>query len=177
LEHEAELIRKQGLRPFSGELFDDRIDAALQHGHLTTAEHGQLRASHMVAGGETHSRGDRLGKVCLLVGTDSLEDDGLHPLMTSWGGEGIYFAAGTVDMRSRLRQLGTPTVVVAAVPVLPTWWEMPIRPGTAHLLLGRWRNLSNARGSLQYRTAVSAENILEVWQPGHPEYDRHPLPR
>ena len=61
LVHEVDGIRRHGLRVFSRELFEDRINAAYAHGHLTGAERDELQSAHMFAVGEDSARGDRAG--------------------------------------------------------------------------------------------------------------------
>lgn len=143
LDHERDMITKQGLRVFSRELFDERIRAAYAHAEISAAEHQQLLNAHMYATGEQHTRGHREGKVCLVLSDHAFDDSpsGLRPLLGTWGGEGIYYSMRGIPMEAFLRRLGRPTIVVASVPVLPSEASQPSFPDLARVLVGAVRGL------------------------------------
>lgn len=174
LAHEAQSIRLHGIRVFSRDLFDERITAAAWHGAMADADRDALLRGHMYGRGEAHSRGHRAGQVCLVIGRSVFDHDpdGVHPLLSNWGGEGIYFSSGTARLEPLLKTLGTPTVVVTAVPMLAGHRMMRWFPPLCHLLLATWRR-APGHADLHYSAPVPPDAVADLWQPGHPEYDRH----
>lgn len=158
LPHEFDWIRAAGLRLFSRELFDERIDAAMDHGYFGPATADVLKRSSIPAA-EAGKRGDR-DFVCLTIGPVAEESPGaVERLIGTWGGEGIYFATGAKPYLSLLRALGRPTAVVARVsPVgrsaLRFW------PPVEQLMLGRFRNLPDSFGDVFSREAIPAGDIV-----------------
>lgn len=61
LAHEVDGIRREGLRAFSRQLFEDRINTPYAHGHLTRSERDDLQVPHIFATGEATKRGNRNG--------------------------------------------------------------------------------------------------------------------
>lgn len=174
LAHEAQAIRQQGIRVFARDLFDERITAAASHGAITDADRDALLRGHMYGCGEAHSRGQRAGQVCLVTGRSVFDHDpdAVRPLLSSWGGEGIYFSSGTARLEPLLRTLGTPTVVVTALPMLTDHRSMRWFPPLSHRLLATWRRVPG-HADLHYSAPVPPDAVVDLWKPGHPEYDRH----
>jgi hypothetical protein len=176
LSHEVDGIRLGGLQVFSRELFDDRIDQAYGAEHLTTPQWQRLRNAHMYAVGEEHARGRREGQVCLTLRSVAF-DHGANSLLSNWGGEGLYFSTGATGLEALLGQLGQPSIVVVAVDVRPTWQQQPIFPTIGRTLLGAWRGLRDG-ADLFHPAPIPGSDVLDIWQPGRPEYDAIPrLPR
>lgn len=176
LPHEVDGIRLGGLNVFSRELFDNRIDEAYGADHLTTPQWRRLRNAHMYAVGEEHARGRREGQVCLTLRSAAF-DHGADSLLSNWGGEGLYFSTGAAGLEPLLRQLGQPSIVVVAVDVRPTWQQQPIFPTIGRTLLGAWRGLRDG-ADLFHPAPIPGSDVLDIWQPGRPEYDAIPtLPR
>lgn len=170
LPHEADAIRTQGLRILDERLVTDRLDAAHHHGHLTDAERRALLA------GKTLSD-NRVSKVLLFLSAASFTHDahGLNPLLTNWGGEGIYWQHIHRDnpLRTKLRSFGTPTIVVATLN-LTTADKVLIFPGVIHALVGTALGLSSIGGSIHYYAPVPPAHIERLIQPGDPNYPQHP---
>jgi hypothetical protein len=167
LPHEVDGIRSDGLRVFSRQLVDNRIDAAHAHGHLTGVEADELRAAHMFAVGEDTDRGNRSGLwVTLRMASLGL---GGWPLMSHWGGEGINFSSGATHLGPLLRRLGRPTIVVVAVPVASSWRQQGCYPSLDRLFLGSWRGLAGG-SDLHVAHPIPGTNILEIWQSGDSAY-------
>jgi hypothetical protein len=175
LPHEADDIRSAGLRVFSRELFDNRIDAAHAARAIDAAQHSQLRAAHMFAVGEDKRRGKRSG-VALTLCRSSF-DHGAWRLLAHWGGEGLYFSSGATEFQPLLRTLGRPAIVRVVVPVQPSWKDQPCWPTLDRTLLGAWRRTRDG-ADLFHPSAIPGQNVLSIWQPGDPEYDAIPdLPK
>jgi hypothetical protein len=174
LDHEVELIRQQGLRQLSAELVRERIDAAYEQGALTETERVGFHESHVFARGH---QAHREGQVCLVLGRQILEEvHGVSPLLSTWGGEGIYMAAP--ELRTRLEQLGRPAIVVTQIDLSSDHRTHLTFPSLSKLFVGAVLDTEGRGADVFYRAAVPPEDVLEIWQPGHPEYDRNEgLPR
>lgn len=168
LAHEVDGIRRDGLRVFSRQLFEERIEAAHAHGHLTRSERDELQAAHMFAIGEDTRRGNRAGLWTTLRLT-SLDQGGWN-LMSNWGGEGIYFSSGAEHLAPLLQRLGQPAIVVAAVEVAPSWREQGCYPSLDRVFLGAWRGLAGG-ADLHVAHPILAVDILDIWRPGDDAYD------
>jgi hypothetical protein len=172
LDHEVEMIRKQGLRPLTTHLLEDRTNAAFDHSVFTADERDQLLNSTVFALGEAKYR---KGQVNLFLGTHVLRDSvqQIAPLLRTWGGEGIYWGAG--DLRSRLREVGTPTIVVAGIDLSPGWRIHRTTPGLHKVFIGCLLNLADVSASVDYTQPVPPQHVPGIWQPGIPEYDSFEL--
>lgn len=175
LDHEMPAVREQGLRVFGRELFDDRVATAAGHRAFGEHERVALLRGHMYGCGEARSRRRREGQVCLVIGRSVFDHDPdrVSPLLSSWGGEGIYFSSGVTGLQPLLRSLGTPTVVVTALPLQRDRRRMRWFPPLPRLFLAIVRGLP-ASGDLFHSGPVPADAIVDLWQPGHADYDRHP---
>ena len=175
LDHEVDGIRADGLQPFSRHLFDHKIQAAQDAGAITASERDALLRGHMYGCGDLPRRGAREGQVWLVAGGRDFDRDAeaFEELLLHWGGEGIYFATGAMSMKPWLQTLGKPTIVVVALPFTAvgrrhSWWG-PL----ANLLLAAHRAIP-AHGDVICWSPVPADRVVDLWQPGHPSYDRHP---
>jgi hypothetical protein len=178
LDHERTMIKSVGLRMHGRDLFNDKIIAAFDQGFIDAGQRDALLAGHMCAGSEPRWRGKREDQVCVILGRAVFDNEphAVRELLSSWGGEGIYFAAGTRDMKPVLKRLGVPTIVVLAIPVAPSSRQQQCWPGLAKALVGTFFGM-RSHADLYHPSPVLAHNILAIWQPGDAEYDRHvPLP-
>lgn len=174
LPHEAEDIRRDGLRLLDQDLTVSRIQQAEQHGHLSPEQAEELLANTVFA---RHDTRGRLGQICAVVGRNGFNHDisGVWPLLNTWGGEAIYWAHDRKPSEIYLRQLGTPSIVVISLDL-----EQPSAdrrhsffPDLEKAFVGRVLNLDGVGSSAHYRAPVSPEHVLDIWQPGSDEYDRH----
>lgn len=46
-------------------------------------------------------------------------------------------------------------------------------PSLHKAFVGRLLNLEDQGASVHYRSAVPSDQVVAIWQPGDPEYDRH----
>lgn len=108
--------------------------------------------------------------MCAILGRSTLDVEarGCSPLLATWGGEAIY--RGTAFGSSVLREIGTPTVVVCGLDLSneDVAWVFSLGRPFVEKLRGQ-----EPCAEISYRRDVPAEDVLDVWQPGHPEYDRH----
>jgi hypothetical protein len=176
LDHERDMISFQGLCVFGRTLFENRINAALDQGALSATEHQALLGAHMYAVGEEHKRGLREGQVCLILGRSLLANHvhAVSPLLSTWGGEGIYFSSGATELRPLLTSLGRPTIIRVAIQVHADNRAQRCSPGLSNLLVGRYRRLKDVHGDVFHRASIPPHNVLEIWQPGDAAYDAFP---
>jgi hypothetical protein len=169
LEHEGDDVRERGLRLLTRELVNSRIARAVEVGAVPPAD-GGLRTNSVYA--LRHTAG-RDGQVCFVVGRAVFDKDpsGCEPLLSRWGGEAIYWAL--FDEPDAPRQ-GRPSIVLARIDVADVFHTAPGLTATfvgAVLALDVWADV-------HVQVTVPPEDILRVWRPGDPQYDRHPeLPR
>jgi hypothetical protein len=175
LPHEVEDVRHGGLRAFSRELFDDRIDAAVHAGALGPADSVALHKAHMFATGEHNKRGKR-GGVCLTLRQASF-DHGAWNLLAHWGGEGLYASSGAKRLQDLLRTLGSPAIVRVAVSIKVTAMDQRCWPTLDQTLLGSWRGMREG-AALFHPDPLPGSDVLDVWHPGDTGYDSFPnLPK
>ncbi|MGQ0507561.1 MAG: hypothetical protein ACT4TC_19840 [Myxococcaceae bacterium] len=168
------MIREQGLRRLTETLIRERIERARDAGAVASSEAEALLRSHVFARGlQAH----RENQVCFTLSRTIFDHDprGCEPLLSIWGGEGIYFACGA-DWEPRLRQLGTPTIVSAALDI--TGVPTKFYPSLLRNFAARTLGLEDIGADVFYGGDVPAVRILDFFQPGRPEYDRYVgLPR
>lgn len=177
LHHEGSMIRAQGLRMLSEDLVVGRIQQAHELGHLSPEERNHLLSGHVFVEGREHGRA---GHASLFISRTPLDRmlHGVWPLLTTWGGEGIYMAQGGHSMRDKLRALGVPTVVVVDVDLGPDPAVHGIYPELWKLFAARLLGRQPLSADLLYKASVPPEGVVALWKPGDPEYDKHKrLPR
>lgn len=171
LEHEIPEIRSRGLRRLSRDLVNDRISGAHARGLLSDRERDRCRARNVYA---INNVTGREGQVCLVFGRRTLDEEahGLSPLLGGWGGEAMNGWPGP-DEDPLLQRLGKPSIVAAAVDLEAGERRSFTAPGLANVFLGTKLGLRDAGGEVHTFVDIPAEDIIDIWQPGHPEYDRH----
>ncbi len=174
LDEEAAAIRRQGLVRLSEELVASRIRSACAAGHLTAAERDTLTSGSVFASGNAAGRP---GQVCAVVGRTIFDDDpgAVDTLLGLWGGEAIYWAHEDTALAARLRAMGKPSVVVVNLRPAGTSRAPFFAPSPAKLFVGHLLQLPVTYGDVHCYGPVTQEDIVDVWQPGHRDYDRHDL--
>jgi hypothetical protein len=140
--------------------------------------HQHLSRTHVFH--EPGGADDRRGQVCFVLsrGLFDYNPGGFGYLLTEWGGELITMSGGGSSVRPRLREIGAPSIVVVALDLSHRWRVHASYPSLEKLFIGKRLGLEDAGSDVHYRAAVTGESILDIWQPGDPEYDRHSgLPR
>jgi hypothetical protein len=176
LPHEFELIRTEGLLPFSRELFARRILLAVHHRYLNEVSASSLTSTSMYGTDEV-LRGyfrsqvpNREGRVHACVGLAKLDDPSSFELLQGkWGGEGIYFAKDR-KLDQHRPQLGTPVLIELALRLDDTNRKLHFRPSLSSVLSGSEGERS---GDVQIDGAVGADEIVRILAPGEADYDRH----
>ena len=177
LDHEREAIRSSGLHRVSEQLTTHRIESAFGSGGLTAAQRKHALVTNIYATGDP-TRLYRDGQICFVVGQSIFDEEphGCVPLLSTWGGEatrGGPSQDGTV-------RCGTPTIIAARISMDSGGRAYPMFPSLGELLVARCLGLAYRRqADYFHRTSdVPAADVLDMWQPGDPDYDRHErLPR
>lgn len=169
LDHERNDVLARGLLPATDELRARKLQAAAEEGHLSHELLAMLERHNVL----DRQRPNRENLICAVTTRAGLDDDfGVAPLMELWGGELVNMDVPR-DERRPLRDLGTPSIVALDVPARfhPAWgWA----PAAAKLLVGTVFEIEDLGGNVHIRTGGHATPVAAVWQPGHPEYDKHP---
>jgi len=173
LPHEAEAIRRVGLRLLDQDLVRERIAAAVEAGSLSDEQRRIAEASNIYAVRNTQGREHQ---ICFVVGRTAFDDDpgGCDPLLRYWGGEAIR--GGPEDVLE-FATLGIPSIVVATLNLTRPHNDPYAWPALSKLFVGKLLGMSE-HADVHYRQSVAGSDIVAIWQPGDPDYDRHPqLPR
>lgn len=162
LPHEVQAIEDEGLRLYSRELFDRRIRDAACLGYISADVADELRRV-TIPEAEDGQRGNR-DFVCFTAGPSLETDPGsVRPLVQTWGGEGIYFAAGAKPYFPLLQTLGTPTAVHVNLPLSlqPSLTFFP----SLEELLRRWsRDSEPIFGDVFSKLPIEPEHIHQIEQ-------------
>lgn len=107
---EKESIIKNGLRPLSKKLVDEKLEAVFKEGLILESEYMYLKDNNLA---NTDGRTNNV--FCFHTLKILKEHPGLLDLLTIWGGESIYWdkADETLD---RLLTIGDPSIVVLKIP-------------------------------------------------------------
>jgi hypothetical protein len=174
LDHEIVSVRERGLRMLTRDVIEERIAVAHTRGFLSDGTRDRLMTGNVFARGE---QSGREGQVCLVLGRtvfDSAPQD-CEPLLSFWGGEGLN--GGPLGEDWHL-VIGRPSVVVARIDLSVPWQEAMTFPAVARLLVGTLLGTQERRADVHLRSNVAPIDVVDIWQPGHTEYDLHEqLPR
>ncbi len=175
LDHETAAIQGDGLQLAGEDLVSRRIKEAFDSGVINEEERDQLLTGNLFGGGEYVS--NREGQVCFFMSRHVFDDEvaSIWRPMATWGGEVIYFGSDiSPELESRLRQLGSPSIIVAAIDVSEQGRVFLASPGILHSFVGKSLGLVPYDCDIFYRAAVPGTQILNIWQPGDKDFDRHP---
>lgn len=172
LEEETTAIQSQGLIPLAEELVASRIQAAYASGHMAAAERDVFLSNSIFASGNTAGR---RGQVCAVVGRTVFDEEpeAVDLPLRMWGGEAIYWAHERAALAGRLRALGKPSIVVINLILTRHSQHALFAPSLSKLFVGRLLQMPETYGDVRYYGRVRPEEIMDIWQPGHHEYDRH----
>jgi len=168
-------VRRDGLLPLTQALIGRRAQALTKAGLMTSVVRDALSGQAAHAAVEARFREDQ---VSLILGSAVFRDEpeSVAPLMRAWGGEAVYRNEDDAD-RDKVTAPGTPTIVVASADLSAEtnrrYFPDPCKVFVRHVLhLGRaWADIFLSR-------PIPPADILDLWQPGSPEYHRFAgLPR
>ena len=181
LDEELAAIRSDGLRPVSAHLIRRRIESAYRGGHLSRSQADELhrrnpfenfdqKATRVRSSLEARGQG-----VYLYLGRRGFEDSPFEyaDWLGTWGGPTLFEPLGEQgDLRRVLRDLGRPSIVVAALEFQSDRFRAAIVDKFALMFCTIEGDEPWLGGEICYRANISGEDIIAVWQPGDPEYDR-----
>jgi len=171
LPHEVAMVRRVGLRPLSSNLLRDRINAAERAGVISASDAEQMHAAHVFATGQQQHREDQ---VCLILSSRVFQYNlgGCEPLLTTWGGEGLYSSSGAALLPDRLKGLGLPTVVIALLDIGGRGSPHLFFPALHKVFVGAALGLADRGADIFYKSPVLSEHVERVLQAGDPAYAR-----
>jgi hypothetical protein len=158
---EAENIRTNGIQLLSAELVHRRLDDALADGHIDATDHGALKGDPGSVRRIEKTKGAWWG--CAVRST--LKDTGVSYFFRTWGGEGIYFHLTSQQILPRLRMVGVPYIVVAAVPhaYFPEVGRPVAERFMAQLVIDDVESVEPPPGfDFRTQTALDAGNVIEL---------------
>lgn len=168
LDHEVEAVWEGGLRPLTAELIHDRIDTAERAGAISEHDAERLRHANVFATGE---HANRKNQVCLTLSNLLFREDpsDCEPLLSTWGGEGMYRSSRGHSMPAHVRRLGKPTVVVS---LLRAQHIRSVFPGLSKIFVAAALELTERWADVFYGDAVPPSHIEAILQPGDGAYER-----
>jgi hypothetical protein len=160
LPHERQMVGTHGLRMLSADLLAERIHAAHVANAISDVEAEIFHKTHVFAVGEEKYRE---GQICLVLSGRLYErdPDACLPLLSSWGGEGLYRSSGSVPFRSRLTQLGTPARVVALV-ALEDSQKHAVYPALHKVFVASLLELNDVGANVFYRSPIPPEHVERI---------------
>lgn len=173
LDHEVDRIITEGLEPLTAELLAARIGDARANGAIDADVAATLLEKNLVA---TGNGAERTGKTCFVIGRGGLDSSvaGCNDQVEYWGGEAIYRSSAA--MKQLVRGIGRPAIVSAQVDVARK--DVRTFPTLFRLFIGARLATHPAYGEMHVRGGANAADIVGIYRPGEPEYDRFAgLPR
>jgi hypothetical protein len=163
------VIWNDGLRLLDERLVRGRIADAITHGSLPEVARRQAELGNIYANGNTQGR---VGQVCFVLGRKAFDEraSSCAPLLRYWGGESIRGGPGEVPA---LAGVGAPSIVVARLNLARPHRDASSWPDLSKIFVGSLLGLTGCSADVHYREPVPGTDIIAVWQPGQPEYDRH----
>ena len=166
LDHEVQRVLEGGLRPLTAELIHDRIDTARRASAISEHDAELLRHANVFATGED---ANRRNQVCLTFSNLLFREDpsGCKPLLSTWGGEGIYRSLRG-SMPTHVKKLGKPTVVVS---LLRAELIRSVFPDLSKIFVAAALGLTERWAEVFYGDAVPPSHIEAILQPGDGFYE------
>lgn len=175
LPHERELIASEGLRPSSPEALHTKLSTAALH-YPAILTPGAVAT--MIAESAVNARGHeaRTGQVCFVanLGAFTYEPRGLHPFLTHWGGEMVYFhAESTHQQIDELERISAPAIVEIVVPFdeIPSYCQDRIGKGMVAKMAGVQYV---AEGHFRPTNSAKVNRVVGPTDPDWPLSDLHP---
>lgn len=174
LPHECDAIRGEGLHLLTPELVQRKLTGALDSGALSRAEYHALASRTAYEVQPEWAPSGRGGMVWATVGRSLFRDDphAVTPLLTHWGGEGIYMQQQ--DQRAIVADIGTPSIVVLNLHPSEDRHTTCFMPTLSSVLRAVAVGTEDPHADVRHRVPIPASGIVDIWQPGHPEYDVYP---
>jgi hypothetical protein len=175
LKHELDDLAVVGLRPLTERLVDERLQKAAAAGELS-AEMAEALAQISLLRVQDQ-REIREGMVSVVAGLKLLgfNPDSVTNQLTRWGGEVLNQALETSDpMSIRLRQIGTPALVIAEVQVSEDAVADDYQLDALYrAFVGTALGFAGVGAHLQLHLPIPGSQIEAVWTPGTVGYDQY----
>lgn len=170
LPHEVRMVKKMGLCPLTSEFLFDRIKSAQEEGIISAADARTLHEAHVFATGEHQCRENQ---VCLILSKKIFHHSfpGCEPLLTSWGGEGIYKSSKRPPVLEHLNSHSKPAIVVTLLDLGGKSSPHKIYPALHKVFVGARLCLSDLGADVFYKAHVSPENVESILQSGETQYE------
>ena len=113
-----------------------------------------------------------------LIGRSVLDRQwyGVEPLLSRWEGEALYI--GIQHEWPTLQRIGRPAVVVAALDLSTSTDVAYMSRDLATVFVSTEIDVGELGAEIHYSAPIPGDDVIDIWQPGSPEYDRHDkLPR
>lgn len=168
-EDEQGAIMSGGLSPLSPELIADRVRRQTAVGLIPQSLAEQLVADNQSA---THGRTDLLW---FIFSRRTLADkSGVERFFRTWGGEAVYWNRESNGEGATLRLLGTPCIVVAAVPAsgIRTFHDVGRRFVMHFLARRRVRVPDDPAWEGRVLQAIEGERVLRIIRLDEPEFQQ-----
>ncbi|GAB2734457.1 hypothetical protein [Sinomonas soli] len=162
LDYEAEAIRAEGLRMYSRELSDHRVDEAARRGLIPAAAGDAPKGVSLPAVDPTGILRGQRRFVWMTIGR-TLEDrcSGVEPFLRNWGGEGIHFSTATKEHLAPLQQRSRPAAIHLLL-CADLARKMVFRPCGGRILLGAYRGLEGVSADVRADHPMPPEAIERV---------------
>ena len=110
-------IKQEGLRVLTPALVSEKFKLCWQNGYLSKDEYEDLESSKDISDNLENKIGHRTGMVALCGHPAMLKDgNAVSRFFRFWGGEAVYRGNEDKKIGCVLRRIGTPCIVVCAVP-------------------------------------------------------------
>lgn len=170
-EDEIRAILNEGLVPLSTELVTARVQSRVNSGDITEAVATKLLSHHQAADE------NRRGMIWFVFSKSILADgSGVWNLFRSWGGEALYQGHEEHSVcGTALRRIGSPSIVVASVPLgntLEPMWPVGERFVARWLRQRRIRTHYPAEMEGYMSVRLVPERILKVIERDDPAFEK-----
>jgi hypothetical protein len=157
-----------GLRCLTPELIQERVNNVVSAGELDIGDGAELERRSFA------DRENRRGLIHFLASAHVFrqgeDSHAIHHFFTKWGGEAISWPVEREPAEDLLREVGTPCVVIARLPVDAEY--VSIRPGLALPIWERIRAIYESGSSVESRRDVPPDQIETVIARGSDEWSR-----
>jgi hypothetical protein len=159
-----------GLRPLTTVLLFDRINSVYEAGIIDASSANDLHNAHVFA---TCEQQFRENQVCLILSEHVFQHSflGCEPLLSSWGGEGIYRSSIRPHILELLNCLSKPTIVVTLTDLGGALSPHTVNPALHKVFVGAMLSLSERGADVFYKAPVPPEHIVSILQPGDAQYE------
>jgi hypothetical protein len=162
-------IKANGLKVLSEDFLNRRLSKLEESGSMPTPVITALRTSNLAA------QTNRSGRTCFCFTRETFCDESaVHRLLRSWGGEALYANhEHDPQIGPVLRKVGTPCIVVVAIPVEDIKTPVPIGECLVNIWCGKCNIRTEHPAAFEGHTRKDncAANIVRVIEFDNAEFD------